>query len=101
MINVHSSDERYSLHITCSYIAVRESFPHLTVRQIIEPPHEYFDAALARQIVIHLMNQFFAWPRRRIAEHSGRSRESIHRAIRTIDDRLTAASPVKSCWRQH
>lgn len=90
MINIHSADDRYGLHLTCSYIAVREAFPYLSVRQIINPPHQQFDAALARQIVLHLMVNYFGWPKRRIVEQEQRSREALNRALRTIDERKAA-----------
>jgi hypothetical protein len=90
MINIHSADERYGLDLTSSYIAVREAFPHLSVRQIIEPPRDQFDAALARQIALHLMVHHFGWPKRRIVEQEHRSREALNRALRTIDERKEA-----------
>lgn len=90
MINIHSSDDRYSLHLTCAYVAVKEAFPHLSVRQIINPPHDQFDAALARQIVLHVVVRHFDWPKRRVVEQEQRSREALNRALRTIDERLTA-----------
>lgn len=69
-------------------MAVRDGFPHLTAQAIIDPPHEWFDAALARQVVIHLMVRVFLIPKRRVVEHQERSREAINRALRTIDQRL-------------
>ncbi len=67
---------------------VQSRMSHLSQEDILFPPHEWFDAALARQIAIHLMNSRFAVPKRRIAAELERSRESIARAIRTVDDRL-------------
>lgn len=81
-------DGLYSLHIHACILAVREGFPHLTTRDIIEPPHEWFDAALARQVVMHLVIREFRWPKRRVVEVEERSREAINRALRTIDRRL-------------
>lgn len=71
-----------------SVAAVSEGFPHLAVRDIIEPPHDMFDAALARQVVIHLMVSRFGLPKRRVVAMQERSREAINRALATIDNRL-------------
>ncbi len=90
MINVHSSDDRFALHLTCAYAAVREAFPHLSVRQIINPPHDQFDAALARQIALHVMVSQFGWPKRRVVEQANRSREALNRGLRTVDERMEA-----------
>ncbi|MFB2553376.1 hypothetical protein [Ensifer soli] len=69
-------------------VAVREGFPHLDIRDIADPPHEWFDAALARQVVMHIMIRDFGWPKRRVVEVEARSREAINRALRTIDERM-------------
>jgi hypothetical protein len=88
MINVYNSKALYEAHLHACYAAVREGFPHLAIRDIVEPPHQWFDAALARQVVIHLMVAEFKWPKRRVVEVEDRSREAINRALRTIDRRL-------------
>ena len=67
---------------------VQEQMGHLTVEQICEPPREWLDAALARQIAIHLTVNRFAVQKRRIAIELERSREAINRALRTVDERL-------------
>lgn len=67
---------------------VHEQMGHLTVEQICEPPREWLDAALARQIAIHLTVNRFAVQKRRIAIELERSREAINRALRTVDERL-------------
>jgi hypothetical protein len=53
---------------------------------VIAPPHRWFDAALARQMVIHLMVKGFNIPKRRVVEMQGRSREAINRALTTLSD---------------
>jgi hypothetical protein len=88
MINVFDQKALYDAQLHACYAAVREGFPHLAIRDIVEPPHEWFDAALARQVVIHLMVTEFKWPKRRVVELEDRSREAINRALRTIDRRL-------------
>ena len=88
MINKYDHKALYEAHLHCCYAAVREGFPHLAIRDIVEPPHQWFDAALARQVVIHLMVTEFKWPKRRVVEVEDRSREAINRALRTIDRRL-------------
>lgn len=70
------------------FAAVSEHFPHLSLRDVIAPPHQWFDAALARQIALHLMVRQFNLPKRRVVEMQQRSREAVNRALRTIDERL-------------
>lgn len=88
MFNSHDQRQVYDATVHASLFAVREGFPHLAIRDIVDPPHEWFDAALARQIVMHLVIREFGWPKRRVVEMEDRSREAINRAIRTIDGRL-------------
>ncbi|MBP1852718.1 hypothetical protein [Rhizobium halophytocola] len=88
MLNRHDEHAMYDATIHACILAVREGFPHLSARDIIDPPRQWFDAALARQIALHLMVVEFDWPKRRIVIHEERSREAINRALRTIDARL-------------
>jgi hypothetical protein len=78
----------YEVHLHACLAAVREGFPHLAVRDIVDPPHEWFDAALARQIAMHLMIVEFRWTKRRVVETEERSREAINRALRTVSRRM-------------
>lgn len=89
MIDVFDQQAVYDATVHACLFAVREGFPHLTIREIIEPPHEWFDAALARQIVMHLVIREFGWPKRRVVEMEDRSREAINRALRTVDTRIS------------
>lgn len=88
MLNLHSQASLHDGVFHACVMAVRDGFPHLTAQAIIDPPHEWFDAALARQVVIHLMVRVFLIPKRRVVEHQDRSREAVNRALRTIDRRL-------------
>ncbi|MGO8323710.1 hypothetical protein ACC811_02365 [Rhizobium ruizarguesonis] len=88
MINTFDQKALYEAHLHACFAAVREGFPHLAVREIVDPPHEWFDAALARQVVMHLMVVELKWPKRRVVEVEDRSREAINRAIRTVNARL-------------
>ena len=88
MLNLHSQGALHDAAFHASVLAVRDGFPHLALRDIIDPPHQWFDAALARQVVIHLMVRVFMIPKRRVVEHQERSREAVNRALRTIDERL-------------
>ncbi|TBZ98271.1 hypothetical protein E0H56_03955 [Rhizobium leguminosarum bv. viciae] len=88
MINSFDQKALYEAHLHACFAAVREGFPHLAVREIVDPPHEWFDAALARQVVMHLMIVELKWPKRRVVEVEDRSREAINRALRTINGRL-------------
>ena len=82
------NDEALSDIQAACYIAAAELFPWLSLRDVIAPPHEWFDAALARQVALHLMVQTFFVPKRRVVEMHGRSREALNRGLRTIDQRL-------------
>ncbi|MDF1778773.1 MAG: hypothetical protein P1V13_22345 [Rhizobiaceae bacterium] len=70
---------------------VRSRFPHLSEADIASPPHQWFDAALARQIALYLLVEEFAVPKRAVAEELARSREAVNRALRTVEDRLQFA----------
>ncbi|KAB1087318.1 hypothetical protein F4V91_13345 [Neorhizobium galegae] len=87
-INQFDQNALYEAHLHACFAAVREGFPHLTVSEIVDPPQEWFDAALARQVVMHLMIAELKWPKRRVVQVEDRSREAINRALRTIDGRL-------------
>ncbi len=88
MINVYDQKAVYDATVHACLFAVREGFPHLAIRDIVDPPHEWFDAALARQIAMHLVIREFGWPKRRVVEMEDRSREAINRALRTVDARI-------------
>ncbi|MGC4409581.1 hypothetical protein D4A92_19890 [Rhizobium rosettiformans] len=88
MIDVCDQEAIYEATVQVCLVAVQEGFPHLTIRDIIDPPHDWFDAALARQIVMHLIIREFSWPKRRVVAMEERSREAINRALRTIDQRM-------------
>lgn len=91
MINRHSEREMFDLTYRACVAAVGAGFPHLPLSAIIDPPHPWFDAAFARQIVLHLMIARFGIARRRVDVDLRRSREAIHRAMRVIDERLEGA----------
>lgn len=88
MFNTYDQKAVYDATVHACLFAVREGFPHLAIRDIVDPPHEWFDAALARQIAMHLVIREFGWPKRRVVEMEDRSREAINRALRTIDGRI-------------
>ncbi len=87
---MNRSDQKqiYEATMHACLCAVRDGFPHLAFRDIVDPPHQWFDAALARQVALHLMIREFGWPKRRVVEIEDRSREAVNRALRTIDRRL-------------
>jgi hypothetical protein len=88
MVNIHSQKQLFAAQLHACIFAAKSGFPHLSVADIIEPPHQWFDAALARQVVVHLMVHEFAWPKRRVVQEEERSREAVNRALRTVDARL-------------
>lgn len=87
-MNPHSEVDRLREMLSACYAAVQLNFRHLPLRWIIEPPHELFDAALARQIAIHLFATRFDAPNRRIAAMTGLNRWTIRSAIFAVDNRL-------------
>jgi hypothetical protein len=88
-MNPYSAADRLDTMMASSVAAVQGEFRWLPVHDIIEPPHSHFDAALARQIAIHLLVRQFHVPKRRVVEMQARSREAVNRALRTVDDRLS------------
>lgn len=88
MINRYDQKQVYEATLHACLYAVRDGFPHLAIRDIVDPTHGWFDAALARQVAMHLVIREFGWPKRRVVETEERSREAINRALRTIDSRL-------------
>ncbi|MDD9910217.1 MAG: hypothetical protein OXR62_11045 [Ahrensia sp.] len=68
--------------------AAQRFFPHLSIEIIEEPPHQWFDAALARQIAVHMMRRVLNWPQRQIASETGRSRARVFYSLKTVDQRL-------------
>lgn len=68
--------------------AVQECFPHLSWGQIMTPPHNMFDAALARQFALYLMVERFGVPKRRVCEIAGIGREVFWRFLPKFEDRI-------------
>lgn len=67
--------------------SVQKQFSHLSEEEIFYPPHELFDAALARQIALHVMHYELSVPKRRLAVDLQRSREMLDRALKTVNRR--------------
>ncbi|VEJ44877.1 hypothetical protein [Bartonella vinsonii] len=88
IVNPYSEVERLQVMLSCSLKAVSGGFKHLPIRYIIDPPHGLFDAALARQIVIHILHYQFEVPRRRIVAIQARQRTSISLSLQVINRRL-------------
>ncbi|MBD8876186.1 hypothetical protein [Roseibium polysiphoniae] len=91
MLNLHDQHEILNAVFFACVSATRGGFPHLSVDAVIEPPHDWFDAALARQVVLHLMITEFNIPKRRVVEMQERSREAVNRALSTVNARLECA----------
>ncbi|MEY9717890.1 hypothetical protein ABIA22_000380 [Sinorhizobium fredii] len=88
MLNPYDEQQRLEVMLACCYKAVQAHFSHIAVRDIISPPHDLFDAALARQLAIYIFHVEFEVPRRRIVKMQARQRTSISFAIAKIDERL-------------
>ncbi|MDL2401288.1 hypothetical protein [Rhizobium mayense] len=87
MINPYSEEERLQAMISACYRASRAHFNHLPLRHIINPPQDMFDAKLARQVAIHLLNVEFVIPRRRLVKTLGIARWTVMQAVRVVDSR--------------
>lgn len=87
-INPYSEEERLQVMLSCCYLAVQTGFKHLPLRFIIDPPSTMMDAILARQIAIHVLNNEFQTPRRRIVVMQERRRSAVATAINTVNARL-------------
>jgi len=88
MLNPYSEEERLQVMLACSYAGAQLGFRHLPLRFIIDPPHEFFDAHLARQVALHIFAAQFDVPRRRIAAMTGIGRWTLRNAVIAIDSRL-------------
>jgi len=67
---------------------VQGKFQHLSIDDIYFPPRGWFDAALARQIALHILNNEFGIPRRRISRELDRSRATLVEGMRSVDFRM-------------
>lgn len=72
-MNIYSEDDRHRLMQTCCYSAVARHFSHLSLEDIIDPPNDMLDAALARQCALTMMRDYFNVPARRIAKITDRN----------------------------
>lgn len=88
MLNPYDEHQRLEVMLACCVKAVQSHFSHIATRDIIWPPRDLFDAALARQVAIYILHIEFEVPRRRIVKMQARQRTSISFAIRKIDERL-------------
>lgn len=85
--NFDRSDE-FGLIFDAAVSGVQARFRHLSKIDIAHPPHEWFDAALARQIAYHLMVHRYGVPKRKIVAELQRTRDAMIRAMRNVEDRL-------------
>lgn len=85
--NPYSEDERLGAMINATFRAVRAHFNHIPMRDIIDPPRDMFDAKLARQVVISILNAEFKVPRRRLVALLSVARWSVMQANRVVRDR--------------
>ncbi|WP_244475200.1 hypothetical protein [Rhizobium sp. Leaf341] len=86
-INPFSAEERLQAMVSAAYRASRSHFSHLPLRFIIDPPVDMLDAALARQVAIHILMVQFCIPRRRVMVLLSVGRTMVGQAVRTVDYR--------------
>lgn len=87
MHNPYSEEERLAKMVSATFRAARSHFNHLPIRHLVHPPVDLFDAKLARQIAIHVLNVEFGIPRRRLTKLLGVGRTMIMQSVRTVDHR--------------
>ena len=88
MINPYSEEERLQAMVSACFRASRTHFNHLAIRDVINPPRDMFDAKLARQIAIHILEAEFIVPRRRLMVLLGLARTTVYGAIQTVEMRM-------------
>lgn len=71
-----------------SVTGVQTGFKHLSRTDIAHPPHQWFDAMLARQIAIHIAVRRHHVALRRIARELDRNKGSVLLALKAVDRRL-------------
>lgn len=82
-----TADPDLARQIDAAVDAVAEAMPHLPKDAILEPPHAWFDAALARQMAIAVLVDEFLVARRVVAAVSLMTREAVLRGMRVIAQR--------------
>lgn len=90
-MNPHDERDRVALMEQCAYEGVAKVFQHIAIETMRNPPHGMFDAQLARQVAIHILNVDMGLPRNRITAMMGRQRTSTSFAIQAVDRRLEDA----------
>lgn len=70
---------------------VRTGFRHLSAADIAYPPHQWFDAMLARQIAIHIAIRRLQIGQRRLAAEIERNKGAIVKALQTVERRRADA----------
>lgn len=88
--NPFDQDQRVAAQYRAAIAAVGEFFTWLPLADIEHPPHQHFDAYLARQIAVHITTEFFGVPRKRLVAVTDRARQRIGEAIDTIEARRDA-----------
>lgn len=84
----HEDNSAFMMLFQASVKAVRGSFKHLSEDDIAMPPHQWFDAALARQIALHVLVTRFDVPKNRIVAELNRSKLAVKRAMEAVEARL-------------
>ena len=86
-LNPFSAEERMQAMVEAAFRASRSHFSHLPIRFVIDPPVDMLDAALARQVAIHVLMVQFQIPRRRVMVLLSVGRTMVGQAVRTVDYR--------------
>ena len=91
--------ERAYMVFEAAVNAVHARLNHLSREAIYHPPHGWSDATLARQIAVHVAIRQMAVPNYHLAEAFQRSRESLHRALHAVEDRIAADDAFADAYR--
>lgn len=76
--------------------SAHQHFPHLEWQQILNPPKNMLDAALARQFALYVVAMRFGVPKKRVCKIAEISREVFWRFIPKFEERM-----VSGAFRDH
>jgi hypothetical protein len=69
--------------------AVQRHFSHLSIDDIAWPPRGWFDAALARQIAVHVTIERLQVKKRQLARELAKNRGHLAKALAIVEARMT------------
>lgn len=71
-------------------VAAHQHFPHLEWLQVLKPPKNMLDAALARQFALYIVVMRFGVPKKRVSKIAEISREVFWRFLPKFEERMVS-----------